>query len=116
MSEQLDLSETSIFSTHPFQCPAQDYDRLVAQFPFRYILTPDNHRMSVAMTNCETFGWVSDSSGYRYDAIDPISSQILPPMPGIFYKLAKDAAAQAGFQGFVPDACLGNRYEPALIR
>lgn len=87
-------------------------DKLVTQAPFRHMLTPGNHRMSVAMTNCGTFGWVSDSSGYRYDAIDPISSQKWPPMPGIFHKLAKDAAAQAGFQGFVPDACLVNRYEP----
>jgi alkylated DNA repair protein (DNA oxidative demethylase) len=26
--------------------------------------------------------------------------------------LAKDAAARAGFVGFVPDACLVNRYQP----
>src|SRR5262245_32838180 len=86
-------------------------DKLVAQAPFRHMITPGNHRMSVAMTNCGTFGWVSNSSGYRYDAIDPISGQKWPPMPGIFHKLAQDAAAQAGFQGFVPDACLVNRYE-----
>jgi alkylated DNA repair protein (DNA oxidative demethylase) len=87
-------------------------DKLVAQAPFRHMITPSNHRMSVAMTNCGTFGWASDSSGYRYDDIDPISSQKWPPMPNIFLNLAKDAAAQAGFQGFVPDACLVNRYEP----
>jgi alkylated DNA repair protein (DNA oxidative demethylase) len=68
--------------------------------------------MSVAMTNCGTLGWVSDSSGYRYDTIEPISSHKWTPMPDIFLKLAKDAAAQTGFQGFVPDACLINRYEP----
>ena len=33
-------------------------------------------------------------------------------MPDSFLKLAKSAAAQAGFQEFVPDACLINRYEP----
>jgi DNA oxidative demethylase len=87
-------------------------DNVVAQAPFRHMFTPGNHRMSVAMTNCGTLGWVSDSSGYRYDNIDPISRHKWPPMPGIFQKLAKDAAAQAGFQGFVPDACLINRYEP----
>ncbi len=33
-------------------------------------------------------------------------------MPDAFLQLAKDAAAEAGFEGFVPDACLINRYEP----
>ena len=33
-------------------------------------------------------------------------------MPDSFLRLAKDAAAQAGFDDFVPDACLINRYEP----
>src|SRR5262249_20128292 len=51
-------------------------------------------------------------TGYRYDAIDPESGQHWPQMPEPFLNLAKDAAAQAGFPGFVPDACLVNRYEP----
>jgi alkylated DNA repair protein (DNA oxidative demethylase) len=33
-------------------------------------------------------------------------------MPDSFARLATNAAAQAGFLGFVPDACLVNRYEP----
>jgi len=33
-------------------------------------------------------------------------------MPPSFLQLAKDAAAEAGFESFVPDACLINRYEP----
>jgi alkylated DNA repair protein (DNA oxidative demethylase) len=33
-------------------------------------------------------------------------------MPDSFLRLATRAAAQAGFPGFVPDACLINRYEP----
>ncbi len=33
-------------------------------------------------------------------------------MPAIFADLAGEAAAEAGFDGFVPDACLINRYEP----
>jgi alkylated DNA repair protein (DNA oxidative demethylase) len=33
-------------------------------------------------------------------------------MPAVFLQLAADAAAHAGFAGFVPDACLVNRYEP----
>jgi alkylated DNA repair protein (DNA oxidative demethylase) len=33
-------------------------------------------------------------------------------MPDIFLQLAQAAAAQAGFDGFLPDACLINRYQP----
>jgi alkylated DNA repair protein (DNA oxidative demethylase) len=32
-------------------------------------------------------------------------------MPAPFLKLAQDAAAEAGFAEFVPDACLVNRYQ-----
>lgn len=80
--------------------------------PFRYMVTPGGFRMSVAMTNCGPFGWVTDRTGYRYDAVDPESGRNWPRMPASFLRLAKDAAAQAGFDGFVPDACLVNRYEP----
>src|SRR3989475_12913558 len=33
-------------------------------------------------------------------------------MPDVFADLAAQAAARAGFDGFAPDACLVNRYEP----
>jgi alkylated DNA repair protein (DNA oxidative demethylase) len=33
-------------------------------------------------------------------------------MPEVFLELAKSAAERAGFNGFVPDACLINRYSP----
>jgi alkylated DNA repair protein (DNA oxidative demethylase) len=33
-------------------------------------------------------------------------------MPALFRRLAEEAAAEAGFAGFAPDACLINRYEP----
>jgi alkylated DNA repair protein (DNA oxidative demethylase) len=84
---------------------------VTAKAPFRHMVTPGGFRMSVAMTNCGSLGWVTDRTGYRYDAIDPESGQPWPPMPSPFLKLAQDAAAEAGFVGFVPDACLVNRYE-----
>jgi DNA alkylation damage repair protein AlkB len=34
-------------------------------------------------------------------------------VPECFLELAIDAAAEAGYSNFVPDACLINRYEPA---
>jgi alkylated DNA repair protein (DNA oxidative demethylase) len=85
---------------------------VIATAPFRHMLTSGGFRMSVAMTNCGSFGWVTDRTGYRYDTVDPESGQNWPRMPDSFLRLAKDAAVQAGFNGFVPDSCLINRYEP----
>lgn len=87
-------------------------DEVVAAAPLRHMITPGGHRMSVAMTSCGAVGWVSDRSGYRYDAIDPETDREWPPMPHVFRDLAARAAQQAGFAGFAPDACLINRYEP----
>jgi alkylated DNA repair protein (DNA oxidative demethylase) len=85
---------------------------IVAQAPFRHMFTPGGHQMSVAMTNCGSAGWVTDRSGYRYDGIDPESGKPWPEMPTAFRELAGRAAAEAGFDGFSPDACLINCYEP----
>jgi alkylated DNA repair protein (DNA oxidative demethylase) len=65
-----------------------DIGDVVAQAPFRHMVTPGGHRMPVAMTNCGSAGWVTDRTGYRYDANDPDAGRPLP------------------------DACLVNRYEP----
>jgi alkylated DNA repair protein (DNA oxidative demethylase) len=86
--------------------------RIAASAPFRHMITPSGHRMSVAMTNCGALGWVSDRTGYRYAAHDPESGRSWPPLPARFLRLAHDAATQAGFTDFVPDACLINRYGP----
>ena len=86
--------------------------RVVERAPFRHMVTPGGHRMSVAMTNCGAAGWVTDRAGYRYDHRDPGSGRRWPPMPDEFATLAVQAAARAGFDGFAPDACLVNRYEP----
>ena len=87
-------------------------EAITAQAPFRHLITPGGYRMSVAMTNCGAVGWVSDTSGYRYDGTDPESGKPWPAMPPPFRKLAEHAAVDAGFPGFAPDACLINRYEP----
>jgi alkylated DNA repair protein (DNA oxidative demethylase) len=83
---------------------------VTAAAPFRHMTTPGGYRMSVAMTNCGTLGWVTDRTGYRYDTVDPDSGKNWPAIPASFLTLAKAAAAEAGFPGFVPDACLINRY------
>ena len=80
--------------------------------PFRHLVTPGGHVMQVAMTNCGTFGWVSDRRGYRYDRHDPQTGQPWPAMPDAFLQLAADAARDAGFDDYRPGACLINRYAP----
>ena len=80
--------------------------------PFRRMMTPGGHLMSVAMTNCGSLGWVTDRTGYRYDAHDPETAKPWPAMPAPFRELARQAADRAGFGGFTPDACLVNRYQP----
>jgi alkylated DNA repair protein (DNA oxidative demethylase) len=83
---------------------------IVAQAPFRHMVTPGGHQMSVAMTNCGSQGWVTDRHGYRYDGTDPETGKPWPLMPPSFRDLAGRAAAEAGFDGFAPEACLINRY------
>jgi alkylated DNA repair protein (DNA oxidative demethylase) len=89
-----------------------DISDIVAQAPFRHMVTPGGHAMSVAMTNCGGAGWVTDRTGYRYDANDPEAGRPWPVMPPSFRALAGQAAAEAGFLNFSPDACLINRYQP----
>lgn len=85
---------------------------VTARAPFRHMITPGGSKMSVAMTNCGPLGWVTDRTGYRYDALDPLTGKPWPLMPEPFLRLATGAAAKGGFKKFVPDACLINRYEP----
>ncbi|KJC49503.1 alpha-ketoglutarate-dependent dioxygenase [Bradyrhizobium sp. LTSP885] len=85
---------------------------IVKRAPFRHLITPGGHRMSVAMTNCGRLGWVSDPSGYRYDGIDPDSGAPWPAMPPVLCRLAAAAAEEGGFTGFAPEACLINRFVP----
>lgn len=87
-------------------------EAVAAKSPFRHMVTPGGFEMSVAMTNCGQFGWASDRKGYRYDPLDPLTGQRWPEMPNAFLKLAANAAAASGFNNFLPDACLINRYEP----
>lgn len=102
---------------HGFALPVAEallagIDAIAAAAPFRHLATPGGHVMQVAMTNCGTFGWCSDRRGYRYERCDPTTGQPWPPLPEAFLRLAREAAAEVGFTGYVPDACLVNRYAP----
>src|SRR5438477_3917568 len=83
---------------------------IAAVAPFRHLVVPGGHTMSVAMTNCGRVGWVSDRRGYRYDALDPDRGANWPAMPPVFGDVARRAAAEGGFDAYDPDACLINRY------
>ena len=64
------------------------------------MVTPGGHQMSVAMTNCGSLGWVTDRTGYRYDARDPETGKPWPAMPPSFRELAEEAAAARASPGF----------------
>jgi alkylated DNA repair protein (DNA oxidative demethylase) len=89
-----------------------EVDRIRTAAPFRHLTTPGGHRMSVAMTNCGPLGWVSSHTGNRYQDTDPDSGAKWPAMPALFRALSGQAAADAGYLDFQPDACLINLYEP----
>jgi alkylated DNA repair protein (DNA oxidative demethylase) len=98
------------FATSDAPALLDEVARVEQAASFRYLVTPGGYTMSVAMTNCGRVGWVSDRTGYRYDPVDPDTGAPWPPMPELFLRLAKRAAAEAGFADYNPDACLINRY------
>ncbi len=85
-------------------------NKIHKQAPFRKMMTPNGHETNIPLTNCGEWGWASDKSGYRYSKFDPLSNQAWPAIPRAFSKLASRAATKAGFDSFVPDACLINQY------
>jgi alkylated DNA repair protein (DNA oxidative demethylase) len=98
------------FATADAPALLEEVARIAQAAPFRHLVTPGGYTMSVAMTNCGRVGWVSNESGYRYDPLDPDTGASWPAMPAVFLALAARAAAEGGFTGYDPDACLINRY------
>ncbi|UXL40787.1 DNA oxidative demethylase AlkB [Pseudomonas fragi] len=87
-------------------------DGVLRQSPLRQMQTPGGFTMSARLSSCGDLGWASDRDGYRYSPVDPLSAQPWPALPAAFLTLARTAAEAAGFNGFVPDACLINSYAP----
>ena len=85
---------------------------VLAQSPFRQMVTPGGFTMSAALSSCGGLGWTTDTTGYRYSPLDPRTQQPWPAMPEVLRELAVLAAAEAGFPDFAPDACVINRYVP----
>ena len=85
---------------------------VLQQSPFRHMQTPGGFTMSARLSSCGDLGWTSDSHGYRYSPVDPVSATAWPLMPEAFFDISAGAASAAGFAGFVPDAGLINTYSP----
>ncbi len=69
-------------------------------------------KMSTGISNCGTYGWISNTKGYRYSRYNPQTNKAWPIMPTVFKELASNAADKAGYKNFIPDSCLINCYEP----
>ena len=87
-------------------------DSVLLQSPLRQMQTPGGFTMSARLSSCGDLGWTTDRVGYRYSPVDPLRNQPWPAMPAAFLALAQEAAGAAGFDHFVPDACLINTYRP----
>jgi DNA oxidative demethylase len=85
-------------------------EAVASQAAFRHYAVPGGKSMSVAMTNCGLLGWVSSAQGYAYLPHDPDTLRAWPEMPAAFKRLAHEAAREAGWANFEPDASLINRY------
>src|SRR3546814_16410234 len=82
-------------------------EAVAAEAPFRHMTTPGGYRMSVAMTNCGTAGWLSARRGYRSEAAAPETGRPCTALPAGFATLAGPPAAEARFTGVGPAARLG---------
>jgi alkylated DNA repair protein (DNA oxidative demethylase) len=74
---------------------------------FRPKMPRTGKEFSVRMSNCGPLGWVSDISGYRYQAHHPETGRPWPPMPESVLRLWRDFAECPQ----EPDACLINYYD-----
>lgn len=74
--------------------------------PFYRPVTPGGRPFSVEMTGMGPLGWVSDRTGYRYQATHPVTGRPWPPTPAILLRLWFDLTGWAE----PPDACLVNLY------
>ncbi|WP_299348989.1 alpha-ketoglutarate-dependent dioxygenase AlkB [uncultured Shimia sp.] len=74
--------------------------------PFFHPVTPSGKSMSVRMTSAGRLGWVTDQSGYRYQATHPDGAG-WPAIPDI----ARDIWARVSGVTREPDCCLINYYD-----
>ncbi len=84
--------------------------QVVARAPLYTPRMPKSGRpMSVQMTNCGPLGWITDESGYRYQATHPETGAPWPPIPEMLLAAWRELAGYP----HAPQACLVNFYGPA---
>ncbi len=93
------------FGAHQQNDLVDQIRKVVAKAPMFSPVTPSGKSMSVRMTSCGRYGWISDRSGYRYSPTHP-DGQAWPEMPEIVRETwhAVTGLSQS------PDCCLINYY------
>lgn len=85
-----------------------ELERALAEGPWYRPRMPRSGRaFSVQMTNCGPLGWVSDESGYRYQALHPTTGRPWPAVP----ETALCAWMELSAYPHPPEACLVNFYD-----
>jgi alkylated DNA repair protein (DNA oxidative demethylase) len=82
---------------------------LAALAPTYRPVTPGGKAMSVAVTNLGALGWITDTGGYRYGPLHPITDRPWPPIPALLTALWAELCDAAT----PPDCCLVNFYDAA---
>ena len=85
----------------------EDIRAIVTKAPLLEPVTPSGKKMSVRMTSAGRLGWVSDSSGYRYEANHPDGTN-WPPIPQSVLEVWELLSGSVRS----PDCCLVNFYQP----
>ncbi|MBE3638956.1 alpha-ketoglutarate-dependent dioxygenase AlkB [Mangrovicoccus algicola] len=81
--------------------------QVVAEAPLFHPETARGRQMSVRMTSCGAWGWVSDRRGYRYERCHPATGRPWPAIPESVMDLWRRFAG-AGARD--PESCLVNFY------
>ncbi len=84
---------------------ADDVRGIARAAPLRAPMTPYGRRMTVRMTSAGERGWISDETGYRYEAAHPNGSP-WPPIPKSVLAVWRRVAGCSRD----PDCCLVNLY------
>ncbi|HEY2033796.1 MAG TPA: alpha-ketoglutarate-dependent dioxygenase AlkB [Rhizomicrobium sp.] len=73
---------------------------------YRPVMPGSGKAFSVEETNFGSLGWISDRSGYRYEATHPVTKEPWPAIPKTLLDLWSEATAY----GAPPECCLVNLY------
>ena len=84
----------------------EDIRAIVTKAPLFEPFTPAGKKMSVRMTSAGRLGWVTDRSGYRYEANHPDGTN-WPPIPKSILEVWEMLSGSV----HSPDCCLVNFYQ-----